>query len=140
MHQLTPHSLWLGHAGDLSNVSQVLAIGIEAVLELADSEPPAKLPREIIHLRIPLSDGGDNPPVRLHLAVESVTTLLQNRIFTLVACSAGMSRSVAVTAAALARVEGKAVQEILARISKNHPIDVSPLLLKQMLDGTCPVC
>ena len=39
MRQVADRALWLGHAGDLRDASAVLAAGIDAVMELADSEP-----------------------------------------------------------------------------------------------------
>ena len=61
MRQVAGQGLWLGHTGDLRDPRTLLAAGIEAVVELADSEPLAVLPRELIRCRFPLSDGGVNP-------------------------------------------------------------------------------
>ena len=40
----------------------MLAVGIEAVVGLADSEQVAVLPRELVRCRFPLSDGGITHP------------------------------------------------------------------------------
>jgi len=61
MRQIPGRALWLGHSGDLRRPDVVLSAGIEAVVELADSEQLAPLPRELVRCRFPLSDGGDNP-------------------------------------------------------------------------------
>ena len=53
----------------------------------------AALPRELVRCRFPLSDGGDNPPWLVRLAVESVAAFLRAKVPVLVCCSAGMSRS-----------------------------------------------
>src|SRR5215475_3555539 len=107
MRQVPGRLLWLGHAGDLRDARAVLAAGIEAVVELADSEQLAVLPRELVRCRFPLSDGGDNPMWLLRLAAETTASLLRARVSVLVCCSAGMSRSVCVAAAGMALVEGR---------------------------------
>ena len=73
----------------------MLAVGIEAVVELADSEQVAVLPRELVRCRFPLSDGGINPPWLLRMASDAVAALIRADIPTLVCCAAGMSRSCA---------------------------------------------
>jgi hypothetical protein len=89
MRPVADRPLWLGHAGDLRDPRAVLSLGVEAIVELADSEQLAILPRELVRLRFPLSDGGDNPPWLLHLACESLAALLRADIPTLVCCAAG---------------------------------------------------
>src|SRR5262245_49266571 len=69
MRQVPGRALWLGNAGDLRDARALLAAGIAAVVELADSEPLAVLPRELVRCRFPLSDGGDNPLWLVRLAV-----------------------------------------------------------------------
>jgi hypothetical protein len=124
--------LWLGNVGDLRDARTVLAAGIAAVVELADSEPFAVLPRELIRCRFPLSDGGDNPPWLLRLAVESVAALLRASVPVLVCCSAGMSRSVSVAAGGVALAEGRPLAESLSVVVGSGPADVMPGLLMQL--------
>lgn len=123
------HSLWLGHAGD---VRAVLDAGVEAVVELADNEPLATLPRELIRLRFPLSDDEANPAWLLRLAVDSVAALIRAGAPTLLCCSAGMSRSLCVAAAGIASVEGRSFSEVLAALAGAGPADVSPGLFVQI--------
>src|SRR5438128_708544 len=59
MRQIAPQRLWIGHAGDLRNMRAVLELGVTAILDLADSEPPASPPRDIVYCRFPLLDGAD---------------------------------------------------------------------------------
>jgi hypothetical protein len=132
MRQVPDRALWLGNAGDLRDARAVLAAGIAAVVELADSEPFAVLPRELVRCRFPLSDGGDNPPWLVRLAVESVAALLRAGVPVLVCCSAGMSRSVCVAAGGVALAEGRPLIESLAAIVGSGPADVSPGLLVQL--------
>src|SRR5215211_1613345 len=135
MRQVAGRLLWLGNAGDLRDARAVLAAGIEAVVELADSEPPAALPRELVRCRFPLSDGGDNPAWLLRLAAESVAALLRAGVPALVCCSAGMSRSVCVAAAGVALAEGRPLAEALSSVVGAGPADVSPGVLKQFQEA-----
>jgi protein-tyrosine phosphatase len=132
MRQVAGRSLWVGNAGDLRDAYAVMAAEVEAVVELADSEPLAVLPRELVRLRFPLSDGGDNPAWLLRLAAESVAALVRNRVSVLVCCSAGMSRSVCVAAAGVALAEGRPLAEALASVVGAGPADVSPGLFVQV--------
>jgi protein-tyrosine phosphatase len=132
LRQVDGRALWLGHAGDLRDPRSVLAAGVEAVIELADSEPQATLPRDLVRCRFPLSDGGDNPSWLLRLAAESVAALLRAGVPTLVCCSAGMSRSVCIAAAAIALADGRPLDEAVAQVADTGPADVSPGLLVQL--------
>lgn len=134
MRQVPGHALWVGHAGDLRNPAAILDAGIEAVLELADSEPAAMLPRSLTRCRFPLCDGGDNPPWLLRLAAETLAALLRARVPVIVCCGAGMSRSVSVAAAGLALADGLAPDAALAMVASSGPADVSPLLWRQLRD------
>jgi hypothetical protein len=132
MRQVAGRPLWVGNAGDLRDARAVMAAGVEAVVELADSEQLAVLPRELVRLRFPLSDGGDTPAWLLRLAAESVAALLRAGVPVLVCCSAGMSRSVCVAAA------GVALAEALSAVVGSGPADVSPgvwVQLQQALGG-----
>lgn len=132
MRQVPGRPLWLGHGGDLRDARTVLAAGVAAVVELADSEQLAVLPRDLVRCRFPLSDGGDNPPWLLRLAAESVAALLRANVPVLVSCSAGMSRSVCVAAGAVALAEGQPLAKCLAEVVGSGPADVSPGLLLQL--------
>lgn len=132
MRQVADRLLWLGNAGDLRNVRAVLAADISAVVELADSDWPAALPRDLTHCRFPLSDGGDNPPWLLRLAAESVATFLRSDVAVLVACSAGMSRSVCVAAGGLALADERSFSQALLAVVGAGPADVAPGLYLQM--------
>jgi hypothetical protein len=132
MRPIEAELLWIGHAGDLRDPRAVLSEGIEAVVELADNEPGASLSRELIRLRFPLSDGGENPPWLLRLAIDALAALLQAHVPTLVCCSNGMSRSVCIAAAGLSRARGIRIEEALQDIAERGPTDVSPALIAQL--------
>ena len=106
MRQIIPELLWIGNAHDILDVRGVLSLGVRAVVDLAASEAPVQYPRDVAYCRLPLNDGSENEPAILRLAVYSTVEFIKNRIPTLVACSAGMSRSPVIVAAALAIVEG----------------------------------
>jgi len=129
MRRLGERVIWIGNAGDLRKVAELHGHGIEAVVELADSEPLATLPREMVRLRFPLSDGGDNPEWMLRLAAEAVAAMLKGRVRCLVCCSAGMTRSLCIAAAAIAIAENRGISETLAEVAKGAPADISPGLL-----------
>ncbi len=59
---------------------------------------------------------------------QTVVSMLKSQVPTLVYCGAGMSRSPAVIAAALAIVQGGSPDERLKEIVAGHPRDVSPHL------------
>lgn len=132
MRQVPERRLWLGNAGDLRNPRVLFDAEIQAVVELADSEPFVPLPRELIRCRFPLSDGGENPHWLLRLAAESVAAFLRSGIPVLVCCSAGMSRSVCIAAGAITIAEGISLPEALSLVVAEGPADVSPVLLDQV--------
>ena len=102
MHEIHPNLLWLGHAFDIRQPRPLFDTGITAVVDVAIEEPAAQLPRQLLYLRFPLYDGGGNDPSVLRFAVQSLIDLLYTNTRTLVACSAGMSRSPTIAAYSLA--------------------------------------
>lgn len=133
MRRIQPYPLWLGHVGDIRDLRGVLAAGIEAIVDLALNEPPAVVTRELVYCRFPLVDGAGNPPWLLRTTVETVAMLLRATTPTLVFCGAGMSRSPAVVAGAVARVRGCSPSEALALVSSTGPCDVSPGLWQEIV-------
>lgn len=132
MRQVAGRALWIGNPGDTRDARMVLDAGIEAVIELADNEPMATLPREIVRCRFPLSDGGENPAWLLRMAAESVAVLLRAEVPVLVCCSGGMNRSVCIAAAGVALVDECPLADALLVIVGSGPADVSPSLFAQL--------
>ena len=122
-------NLWIGNAFDARNPRMIHANGIEAVVDLAVEETPASATRDLICCRIPIADGTGNSKQRLLLAVETVHRLVTSSIPTLVCCSAGMSRSPVITAAALACLRGETFETTLNQVSAQGPVDASPALV-----------
>src|SRR5690242_9420928 len=104
MREVLPDLLWIGNAIEARDIAGVLQRGIEAVVDVAIEEKPIAFPRDILYARVPLNDGEGNRPEFLRMAVELVMQLIAGKCRTLVCCGAGMSRSPAVVAMAVARL------------------------------------
>ncbi len=128
--------LFLGNAHDARDLKLLYENGIAAVVDLAINEPPAQLAREMIYCRFPLTDGSGNSSALLELAIHTTVMLLEQKLKTLVACSAGMSRSPCIAAAAISLLTGVPLQECLIGVVSNSPHDVSPLFLSQVIEIT----
>ena len=133
MRPIPPYSLWLGHVGDARDLRAILSAGIAAFVDLALNEPPVAVTRELVYCRFPLLDGADNPPWLLRAAVETTAALLRANVATLVFCSAGLSRTPAIAACALARVNSRSPEECLAEIARAGKCDVSTTLWREVV-------
>jgi protein-tyrosine phosphatase len=132
MNQIKPYPLWLGHAGDGRDFRPALDAGIQALVELSREEAPTEPPRELIYCRFPLLDGVGNDEGLLDLAIGTLASLVRMRIPTLVCSSAGMSRSPAVAAAALALAHHESPEDCLQHVAQEHRSDVSPGLWSEI--------
>lgn len=132
MREVIPGFIWIGNARDAHDVAAVLEKEIQAVVDLAMEEPPGHYPREIIYCRFPLIDGEGNPLSLLKTAIQTLATLIQTKTRTLVVCGGGMSRSPAITAAALFVANGDSPDEWLKQIATAGPHDVSPSLWNEI--------
>ncbi len=131
MRQIT-ETLWIGNAFEASDFKAVMALQVGAIVDLAMDEPPIAPPREIVYCRIPLLDGTENPASRLLLAIDVACKLLASKTPTLICCSAGMSRSPAIAAAALACTSGQSFHDSLTIVSKAGACDISPGLVVEL--------
>jgi protein-tyrosine phosphatase len=125
--------LWIGTARDARDIKKVLDAGIEAIVDLAIEEPPIAVTRELLYFRIPLIDGEGNCSTKVKLALDVLVKLIDEQVPTLVACGAGMSRSPAVVAMAVARHEKRDPATVLKEIAVHGPLDVQPLLWQELL-------
>jgi protein-tyrosine phosphatase len=137
MREILPKQLWIGNAGDGRDAGRLLRAGVAAVINLAAEEPSPNLPRSIVYCHFPLTDGPQDDEGVLDVAIQTVVFLLKRQIPTLVYCGAGMSRSPAVVAAALAVVQGGSAEEKLKEVVAGHPHDVSPYLW-EAVGSVCP--
>lgn len=125
MRHVAPYSLWLGSVVDAWDLPALHRAGIQAVVDLASNEAPIKLTRDLTYCRFPVVDGVGNDLPKLRLAIDTLESLLRADVPTFVYCSAGMSRSPAVAAAAIARISGQPLIVCLAAITTGHPHDVA---------------
>ncbi len=121
-------SLFLGNAIDARDLKPLYDNQIVAVLDLAINERPAQLAREMIYCRFPIVDGDGSSDAMLTAAIRCLTMLIQSKQRTLIACSAGMSRSPAIAAAAIALLTKQSPEQCLLDIVTGAPHDVSPTL------------
>ena len=138
MRAIIPSQLWLGNAMDARDLRCIHDAGIHAIIDLAFEEAVPQITRELIYFRIPITDGSANTPEILTAAIETTASMIRKTIPTLVACSAGMSRSPSILAAALALVRGQSPDEMLQELIAGNPHDVSPVLwshVKRAYDG-----
>jgi protein-tyrosine phosphatase len=120
--------LWIGNAFDARDLKTVLDRGIEAIVDLALEEPPIPVPRELIYCRFPLIDGQGNSPVVIEAAISTAALLVAARKPILISCGGGMSRSPAIAAAVVARIDSIPPDEAMKRVAAEGPHDVAPLL------------
>lgn len=125
MREVVSNLLWTGNAREARDVKVVLGLGITAIVDVAIEEPPILFPRDVVYCRFPLVDGSGNSPAVVRAAIETTRNFIRGRVPTLVACSGGMSRSPAIAAAALARVQCESPQQSLERVAASGPHDVS---------------
>jgi protein-tyrosine phosphatase len=132
MREVVLQKLWIGNAMDARDVTRVLDLGIAAIVDLTIEEPPIQFPRDVVYCRFPLIDGAGNSPAVLRAAIETTAILITSETPTLVACGAGMSRSPAVVATAIATTERIPLADALGRLTEGQPHDVSPSLLAEI--------
>jgi protein-tyrosine phosphatase len=126
MTRISSYSLWLGHAGDGRDYPAAHREGIRALVQLAAEEPPDSPPRDFLYSRFPIMDGHANDCDVLILAVNFVADLLRLEVPTLLYCSAGLSRSPALAAVALALHTDRGLDACLRKVAQCRRVDVSP--------------
>ena len=124
--------LWLGNAGDLRDPTVLDRQGIRAVVQVALEERPPQLPRELLCCHFPIVDGENEPSV-VAVALEAAAALVRTATPTLICCGAGMSRSPAIAAGALAIATEADPDGCLMQIISGQPHDVSPALWSGIL-------
>jgi hypothetical protein len=128
MREAITNCLWLGNSAEARDITAVLGLGIVAIIDLAMEEPAIHFPRDILYCRIPLVDGSGNRPEIIRAAVDITASLIDSRVPTLVACGACTSRSPIIVAAALARVDGRSLEQALEDITAGVAHDISTSL------------
>jgi predicted protein tyrosine phosphatase len=87
----------------------------------------------LAYCRIPLHDSASNAQWQLRLAIDTVQLSLAKNVPTLVSCSAGMSRSPAIAAAAIAMHTQQDFRRCLEELVTGAPHDVSPAFVTDIL-------
>ena len=132
MRRIPDYPLWLGNARDVQDRHLLFREGVTAAVDLAVEEMPVVPGHEIVYARFPIVDGTENPPWLLRAAVDLTATLLRENVPTLVACGAGLSRSPAIAAAALAKLGRGSMEESLTYLASFGQCDVSAGLLHDL--------
>lgn len=132
MFEMQSGLLWIGNANDVRQPEAVFDAEIVAVVDVAMEEPVVNIPRQLTYCRFPLNDGGGNELRILRQAISTVADFIQSETRTLVACSAGMSRSPTVAAFALGLCFGEKPEEIINRIAGRKALQLHPLLWADM--------
>ena len=128
MTEIESGLLWLGHALDIREPRDLFDAGIQAIVDVAYEEPPAQLPRQLIYCRFPINDGGGNPSSTLLQTLQTLVDLLNSGTPTIVACSAGMSRSPTFAAFALAAYRKSNPAEVVGELADIKPLAVNGVL------------
>jgi protein-tyrosine phosphatase len=124
MRQVAP-CLYIGGLTDAGRPKLLNTREITAVLKLTHSPPETPYPDAVTVADHPLIDGPQDDLEKFREAVDRLITLLERSETVLVHCSAGSSRSGAIAATALARMDGTDIETALARIQDKKP-DVEP--------------
>ncbi len=83
--------------------------------------------------RFPLNDGGGNDPKILLQTLRTATDFLNSGTRTIIACSAGMSRSPTVAAFALAHHLPDTPDDVIARIAENKSLELKNELWNDLM-------
>ncbi|HJT34672.1 MAG TPA: dual specificity protein phosphatase [Pirellulales bacterium] len=139
MREIIPGLLWVGNAFDARDLKRVFDQGIQAFIDLAREESPVLPARELIYCRFPLVDGQGNSPAIIEAAISTAVRFITAKVPTLISCGGGMSRSPAIAAAVIVRVDAIEPAEAIKRVAAAGPHDVAPLLwseVVQVLQGS----
>lgn len=120
--------LFVGNVREAEDLRTLRHLGVAAFVDLAVNELPVKVWREAVYCRFPIDDGGGNEAWMVRCAISATAQLIRARTKTLVFCSNGMSRSVAVAAGVHALVSGRSPEQCLYEAVTLGPADVSPIV------------
>lgn len=114
--------LYLGDIRDAGDHAAFEEHGVAAVLNVAQGHPDEPYPEGVAVHHVPLVDGPTNVYEDFERAADTLGELLATDQVVFVHCAAGVSRSVAVTTAALAVRDGAAVAETLDHVSERRSV------------------
>lgn len=132
MIELAAHRLWLGNRQEMQDWTTLHEAEIDALVDLAGNEPSLAPPRDFLYFRFPLSDDDSNPAWLVNLTHQTVLSLLDQQVNTMIACGVGKSRTPVMAVAAIAKRTKKPFDSVLKDLSREMPLDVSPALWNQV--------
>lgn len=139
MREVIEGRLFQGHQGDLLERGGLERRGIDAVVQVALEEVLPGLSREIVQCHFPVHDGAGARADDLRTAIRAVVMLVGEDRRVLVCCSAGMSRSVSITAAALAVLENLDPVAARSRVLGGESGDVAPQTWDRTLEALADI-
>ena len=124
MREVLVDRLWTANAREARDTQLLFSLDISAVVDLAYEEPLAQLPRQLVYCRFPIVDGPGNDLSLLRLALLTTVELIKTDARTVVACSAGMSRSPTIAICALAIHLRKRPEALLAEMNADSALEL----------------
>lgn len=114
--------LYVGTSQDAGSQSLLHTHDIDTVVSLTYADPDGTVPQDIELQSIPMMDGPRNDPDEFDRAVTAVFDSHRKGNRVLVHCSAGASRSVAVTAVVVALVEECDIERAFQMVSDSRAV------------------
>ncbi len=131
MDRIEP-GLFLGDIYDASDDAALRDADVDAVLSLSQGDPETPFPDALRVVRVPLIDGPRNEFEDFCDAADELRALLGSDRTVFVHCRAGVSRSVSVTAAALALRDDSPVDEAIDAVRDARSVaNPHPALVEQ---------
>lgn len=131
MHRVD-ENLYVGGSGAAADHGALHEAGITTVVGLTHESPSGGYPDGVRVVREPMMDGPRNDADAFARAVDATLDALAAGRSTLVHCSAGSSRSVAVAATALACATGRGLERALGTVlGQRPPADPHPALVRR---------
>ncbi len=137
MIEIVPSLIWLADGLEVRDLELISKMQIDAVVDLAYEETPISLGKSKLAIRVPLIDGEGNNQQHIRLAITYTAELIRSKTPFVIACSAGISRSPTILAAALSTVENISIEEELAFILTKKRIGSSTVFLADVQDAMC---
>ena len=138
MIQVPSTLLWIGNAHEARDPAELSEQGIKCVVDLAIDELPSSLPRDFIYCRFPLVDGQGNEKILVRQCVQTVANFVELGTPTLIACSAGLSRSPTIAVFAVAHAKKTSIEQVFDWIKDTKRFDIHSGLWQEVLEYMQP--
>lgn len=135
MIEIVPSLVWLANGPEVRDLELIGEMHIEAIVDLAYEELPVCSLRSKLVIRVPLIDGEGNNLQHIRLAITYTAELIRSKTPFVIACSAGISRSPTILAAALSTLGDGSIEEKLALISTKKQIGTSTVFLAEVQEA-----